>query len=273
MNNDTTTNLRAREEAQSEQVTITKKVETENLEEGGYEAKLRKFARETDSYSCFLYRVEFDLRLSETNRDRFFRIMEEAQKLEENETVRWHQILLAIDGENDDEKRFKANYLFVKTRQKTGIPGTKFINLLLKYREYYEDEPVGETARARFKCFQKNRRFEEYLAILDKSKTLEERVEYIFTIMNFNGRMYNYFKSQLINFVVAAVKMKNIDIDTALSQLQTNNKMLVRMELARQINQFAKEIAIEHQENIATITFLKELQGFILSKEELQKLQ
>lgn len=272
MNNDTT-NLRAREEAQSEQVTNQEKVETETFAEGGYEAKLKELAQENYSYACFLQAVEFDLRLSKINRDKFFKVMDELQKAEETKKLKRSQMLATITGEDEEIKKIKLNYLFLKIKQKTGISGTKFINLLLQYRQYYKSDAVKPTENARLKCFQRNQRFEESLKMLDRSKPLEERVEYIFTIMDFNGKEYNCFKSQLINFVVVAVKMKNINIDAALSQLQTNNKMLVRMELARQINQFAKTIAIEYQKNIATITFLRELQGFILSAEELRKLQ
>lgn len=244
-----------------------------------YEQVLEKIAQNSSSYGEFLHSVEFNLQLSKANRDKFWIIMDGTQVFEYPEEVKLSKILKAVESKGKQLSRYEINYLFSQIKARTGYSGSEFVRILLEYREKYGYEPssiVIRQANPQIKCFPRNKKFEEDLSMLDMSKPIEERVEYIFTIMNFNLKRYNqleYLREDLITFVSEAVQMKKIDIEKALNGVKTKNKLMIRMVLSEQVNGFAKKVAGQTQETIATSTFLKELQSVILSRTELRNLK
>lgn len=249
------------------------------IEGENYEQVLEKIAQSSSSYGEFLHSVEFNLQLSKLNRDKFCMMMDGAQMFEHPEEVKLSKILKAVESKGEQLNRNEANYLFTQIKARTGYSGSEFVRILLKYREKYGEEPSQSAigiVKLRIKCFPRNKKFEEDLSMLDMSKPIEARVDYIFAIMNFNLEGYKqpeYFREDLITFVSEAVKMKKIDIDSALLGVKYKNKMMIRMVLSQQVNNFVKQIAEHPQETIATSTFLKDLQSVILSKTELKNLK
>lgn len=268
------------DEKKNEEATATVPIEgIKKIEGENYEQVLEKIAQSSSSYGEFLHSVEFDLQLSKLNRDKFYMMMDGAQMFEHPEEVKLSKILKAVESKGEQLNRNEANYLFTQIKARTGYSGSEFVRILLKYREKYGEEPSQSAigiVKLRIKCFPRNKKFEEDLSMLDMSKPIEARVDYIFAIMNFNLEGYKqpeYFREDLITFVSEAVKMKKIDIDSALLGVKYKNKMMIRMVLSQQVNNFVKQIAEHPQETIATSTFLKDLQSVILSKTELKNLK
>lgn len=267
------------EETTTTDIQIVSPEEIKLIEGENYEQVLEKIAKNSSSYGEFLHSVEFNLQLSKSNRDKFWIIMDGTQVFEYPEEVKLSKILKSVESKGKKLSRYEINYLFSQIKARTGYSGSEFVRILLEYREKYGYEPssiVIRQANPRIKCFPRNKKFEEDLSMLDMSKPIEERVEYIFTIMNFNLKRYNqleYLREDLITFVSEAVQMKKIDIEKALNGLKTKNKLMIRMVLSEQVNDFAKKIAEHPQETIATSTFLKDLQSVILSKTELRNLK
>lgn len=242
-----------------------------------YEQVLEKIAQSSSSYGEFLHSVEFNLKLSKSNRDKFWIIMNGTQVFEYPEEVKLSKILKVVESKGKQLSRYEINYLFSQIKARTGYSGSEFVRILLEYREKYGYEPSPIVIRqARIKCLPQNEEFEEALSMIDMSKPIEERVAYIFTIMNFNLKIYRqpvYFREDLITFVSEAVQMKKIDINKALNAVKTVNQLMLRMVLSEQVNGFAKKVAGQPQETIATSTFLKDLQSVILSRTELKNLK
>lgn len=269
------------EETTATDIRVVSPEETKLIEEEKYEQLLEKIAQNSSSYGEFLHSVEFNLQLSKSNRDKFYMMMDGAQMFENPEEVKLSKILDALESKGKQLSRYETNYLFSKIKAKTGYSGSEFIRVLLRYREKYEEELspiVIRQANPRIKCFPRNKKFEEDLSMLDMSKPIEERVDYIFTIMNFNLEgykqpEYEHLREDLITMVAEAVKMKKIDIDSALLGVKYKNKMMIRMVLSQQVNNFVEQIEAHPQETIATSTFLKDLQSVILSRTELKNLK
>lgn len=249
------------------------------IEGENYEQVLEKIAQSSSSYGEFLHSVEFDLQLSKLNRDKFWVLMDGAQVFEKPEAIKLSKILKAVESKGKQLNRNEANYLFTQIKARTGYSGSEFVRILLKYREKYGEESSKiaiRPAKLRIKCLPQDEKFEEALSMIDMSKPIEERVAYIFTIMNFNLKIYRqpvYFREDLITFVSEAVQMKKIDINKALNAVKTVNQLMLRMVLSEQVNGFAKKVAGQPQETIATSTFLKDLQSVILSRTELKNLK
>ena len=247
------------------------------IEGENYEQVLEKIAQSSSSYGEFLHSVEFNLKLSKSNRDKFWIIMNGTQVFEYPEEVKLSKILKVVESKGKQLSRYEINYLFSQIKARTGYSGSEFVRILLEYREKYGYEPSPIVIRqARIKCLPQNEEFEEALSMIDMSKPIEERVAYIFTIMNFNLKIYRqpeYFREDLITFVSEAVQMKKIDINKALNAVKTVNRLMLRMVLSEQVNGFAKKVAGQPQETIATSTFLKDLQSVILSRTELKNLK
>ncbi len=251
------------------------------IEGENYEQVLEKIAQSSSSYGEFLHSVEFDLQLSKLNRDKFWVLMDGAQVFEKPEAIKLSKILKAVESKGKQLNRNEANYLFTQIKARTGYSGSEFVRILLKYREKYGEELSKiaiRPAKLRIKCLPQDEKFEEELSLLDVNKPLEERVAYIFDIMGFQlgeykQEMYKYLREDLITLVSEAVQMKEINIQKALSGLKTKNKLVIRMVLSEQINNFAKKIATQPQNTIATCTFLRDLQSVILSRTELKNLK
>ena len=94
-----------------------------------------------------------------------------------------------------------------------------------------------------------------------------------FQLGEYKQETYKYLREDLITLVSEAVQMKEINIQKALSGLKTKNKLVIRMVLSEQINNFAKKIATQPQNTIATCTFLRDLQSVILSNTELRDIK
>lgn len=251
------------------------------IEGENYEQVLEKIAQSSSSYGEFLHSVEFDLQLSKLNRDKFWVLMDGAQVFEKPEAMKLSKILKAVESKGKQLNRNEANYLFTQIKARTGYSGSEFVRILLKYREKYGEESSKiaiRPAKLRIKCLPQDEKFEEELSLLDVNKPLEERVAYIFDIMGFQlgeykQETYKYLREDLITLVSEAVQMKEINIQKALSGLKTKNKLVIRMVLSEQINNFAKKIATQPQNTIATCTFLRDLQSVILSRTELKNLK
>lgn len=267
------------EEATATDIQVVPIEEVKIIEGENYEQVLEKIAKNTCSYGEFLHSVEFNLKLSKSNRDKFYVIMDGAQMFEKPEEVKLSKIMKAVESKGKQLGRHEANYLFTQIKSRTGYSGSEFVRMLLEYRKKYEEEPAQvavKLAKSRIKCLPQNEEFEKALSMLDMSKPIEERVAYIFTIMNFNLKIYKqpeYFREDLITFVSEAVQMKKIDIEKALNGVKTKNKLMIRMVLSEQVNGFAKKVAGQPQETIATSTFLKDLQSVILSRTEQRNLK
>ena len=251
------------------------------IEGENYEQVLEKIAQSSSSYGEFLHSVEFDLQLSKLNRDKFWVLMDGAQVFEKPEAIKLSKILKAVESKGKQLNRNEANYLFTQIKARTGYSGSEFVRILLKYREKYGEESAKIAIRPtklRIKCLPQDEKFEEELSLLDVNKPLEERVAYIFDIMGFQlgeykQETYKYLREDLITLVSEAVQMKEINIQKALSGLKTKNKLVIRMVLSEQINNFAKKIATQPQNTIATCTFLRDLQSVILSNTELRDIK
>ena len=251
------------------------------IEGENYEQVLEKIAQSSSSYGEFLHSVEFDLQLSKLNRDKFWVLMDGAQVFEKPEAIKLSKILKAVESKGKQLNRNEANYLFTQIKARTGYSGSEFVRILLKYREKYGEESSKiaiRPAKLRIKCLPQDEKFEEELSLLDVNKPLEERVAYIFDIMGFQlgeykQETYKYLREDLITLVSEAVQMKEINIQKALSGLKTKNKLVIRMVLSEQINNFAKKIATQPQNTIATCTFLRDLQSVILSNTELRDIK
>ena len=251
------------------------------IEGENYEQVLEKIAQSSSSYGEFLHSVEFDLQLSKLNRDKFWVLMDGAQVFEKPEAIKLSKILKAVESKGKQLNRNEANYLFTQIKARTGYSGSEFVRILLKYREKYGEESSKiaiRPAKLRIKCLPQDEKFEEELSLLDVNKPLEERVAYIFDIMGFQlgeykQETYKYLRKDLITLVSEAVQMKEINIQKALSGLKTKNKLVIRMVLSEQINNFAKKIATQPQNTIATCTFLRDLQSVILSNTELRDIK
>ena len=251
------------------------------IEGENYEQVLEKIAQSSSSYGEFLHSVEFDLQLSKLNRDKFWVLMDGAQVFEKTEAIKLSKILKAVESKGKQLNRNEANYLFTQIKARTGYSGSEFVRILLKYREKYGEESAKIAIRPtklRIKCLPQDEKFEEELSLLDVNKPLEERVAYIFDIMGFQlgeykQETYKYLREDLITLVSEAVQMKEINIQKALSGLKTKNKLVIRMVLSEQINNFAKKIATQPQNTIATCTFLRDLQSVILSNTELRDIK
>ena len=251
------------------------------IEGENYEQVLEKIAKSSSSYGEFLHSVEFDLQLSKLNRDKFWVLMDGAQVFEKPEAIKLSKILKAVESKGKQLNRNEANYLFTQIKARTGYSGSEFVRILLKYREKYGEESSKIAIRPtklRIKCLPQDEKFEEELSLLDVNKPLEERVAYIFDIMGFQlgeykQETYKYLREDLITLVSEAVQMKEINIQKALSGLKTKNKLVIRMVLSEQINNFAKKIATQPQNTIATCTFLRDLQSVILSNTELRDIK
>lgn len=251
------------------------------IEGENYEQVLEKIAQSSSSYGEFLHSVEFDLQLSKLNRDKFWVLMDGAQVFEKPEAIKLSKILKAVESKGKQLNRNEANYLFTQIKARTGYSGSEFVRILLKYREKYGEESSKIAIRPtklRIKCLPQDEKFEEELSLLDVNKPLEERVAYIFDIMGFQlgeykQETYKYLREDLITLVSEAVQMKEINIQKALSGLKTKNKLVIRMVLSEQINNFAKKIATQPQNTIATCTFLRDLQSVILSNTELRDIK
>ena len=221
------------------------------IEGENYEQVLEKIAQSSSSYGEFLHSVEFDLQLSKLNRDKFWVLMDGAQVFEKPEAIKLSKILKAVESKGKQLNRNEANYLFTQIKARTGYSGSEFVRILLKYREKYGEESSKIAIRPtklRIKCLPQDEKFEEELSLLDVNKPLEERVAYIFDIMGFQlgeykQETYKYLREDLITLVSEAVQMKEINIQKALSGLKTKNKLVIRMVLSEQINNFAKKIA------------------------------
>lgn len=251
------------------------------IEGENYEQVLEKIAQSSSSYGEFLHSVEFDLQLSKLNRDKFWVLMDGAQVFEKPEAIKLSKILKAVESKGKQLNRNEANYLFTQIKARTGYSGSEFVRILLKYREKYGEESAKIAIRPtklRIKCLPQDEKFEEELSLLDVNKPLEERVAYIFDIMGFQlgeykQETYKYLREDLITLVSEAVQMKEINIQKALSGLKNKNKLVIRMVLSEQINNFAKKIATQPQNTIATCTFLRDLQSVILSNTELRDIK
>lgn len=251
------------------------------IEGENYEQVLEKIAQSSSTYGEFLHSVEFDLQLSKLNRDKFWVLMDGAQVFEKPEAIKLSKILKAVESKGKQLNRNEANYLFTQIKARTGYSGSEFVRILLKYREKYGEESSKIAIRPtklRIKCLPQDEKFEEELSLLDVNKPLEERVAYIFDIMGFQlgeykQETYKYLREDLITLVSEAVQMKEINIQKALSGLKTKNKLVIRMVLSEQINNFAKKIATQPQNTIATCTFLRDLQSVILSNTELRDIK
>ncbi len=265
------------EETTTTDIQVVSPEEIKLIEGENYEQVLEKIAKNSSSYGEFLHSVEFNLQLSKSNRDKFWIIMDGTQVFEYPEEVKLSKILKSVESKGKKLSRYEINYLFSQIKARTGYSGSEFVRILLEYREKYGYEPSPIVIRqARIKCLPQNEEFEEALSMIDMSKPIEERVAYIFTIMNFNLKIYRqpaYFREDLITFVSEAVQMKKIDINKALNAVKTVNQLMLRMVLSEQVNGFAKKVAGQPQETIATSTFLKDLQSVILSRTELKNLK
>ena len=269
------------EETTATDIRVVAPEEIKLIEGENYEQVLEKIAQSSSSYGEFLHSVEFDLQLSKLNRDKFWVLMDGAQVFEKPEAIKLSKILKAVESKGKQLNRNEANYLFTQIKARTGYSGSEFVRILLKYREKYGEESAKIAIRPtklRIKCLPQDEKFEEELSLLDVNKPLEERVAYIFDIMGFQlgeykQETYKYLREDLITLVSEAVQMKEINIQKALSGLKTKNKLVIRMVLSEQINNFAKKIATQPQNTIATCTFLRDLQSVILSNTELRDIK
>lgn len=246
--------------------------------------KLKQMAEEATCFEDFIIASEESLEIGDNPaQDRLFRKLVMASRKIDN--ITWKN--LEVEARNYG--RTYTDYERVKLRdhvsKKTSVTILFILEEIKKYWEQYfrneelfieQEEVVKKTKNKSHKTIVKEvtgmkyilstPSFEEALASIDRSKSMEERVQYVFEKMNW-GRDSLTFEEQgrIVDFVSHAIRKPEINLDGTFTEMKTpeEERLNIIITFTLLINTYVKKNNPECN-SVPIETFLSELRDVIL---------
>lgn len=131
-------------------------------------------------------------------------------------------------------------------------------------------DSVVSKPRVKMECMPEIKDFEEILASVDKTQSVEERVCYVLRAMGLNN-LNEKEQKQIVEIASTAVKKEKMAFDIIFveANLPIEQTMEARMKFSKFVNDFAQKY--EDGKKVKLLTFLSELQKIIMLESEIEK--
>lgn len=153
-----------------------------------------------------------------------------------------------------------------------------FFRLICEYNKYYKrksKEQIDEQNKAInyvLKCMPYRSDFGERLSRIDKTKTIQERLEKVLNILEICEVQDKETRENILKFTETVIMMREPDVTRATEILKPSQDVLQsRLIFAKLINKFANRM--ENYYTLKPEEFLRELQPRILTQEEIEQLE
>lgn len=164
--------------------------------------------------------------------------------------------------------RYKT-YSFEKHSEKVTSTKQEMVETSLNVETETVNESIIPNLRVKMECMPEIKEFEETLANVDKTQTVDERVKVVLNAMGLN-KLPTREQNQIVKIASTAVKKErmNYDIIFLEANIPIEQTMEVRMTFAKFVNDFVQKY--ERGRKVKLLTFLSELQKIIMFESEIQ---
>ena len=162
----------------------------------------------------------------------------------------------------------KAEEHFIK--ENSNVKETKKTMLNVEEKTEEAIDSVVSKPRVKMECMPAIKDFEEILASVDKTQSVEERVCYVLRAMGLNN-LNEKEQKQIVEIASTAVKKEKMAFDIIFveANLPIEQTMEARMKFSKFVNDFAQKY--EDGKKVKLLTFLSELQKIIMLESEIEK--
>ncbi len=131
-------------------------------------------------------------------------------------------------------------------------------------------EIVEPAKRIKMKCMPEIPYFEEVLGKVDKTKSIEERVNYVLTAMGYK-KLNDEEQYEVFMIANTAVRLRKMDTDSIIlkARIPMEELGIARMTFSRFINDFAKNYS---DKKVKLSDFLKDLQSIVMKESEIESI-
>ncbi len=259
-----------------------------------YQEAMQKIASEVDSYFEFIMQIERLLNFN-VQEAKIFEIYIKYENIGELEYswIRKYNIF------QEEKIKVAQENLIIKSCEekicnvfKKLVAWEDFIEEVRKYnyfefngmenRHIEENKSISRCIK-RIECLPKMSKIDKNLQMLDKSLTIKERFQFVLGCLN----LYDRYNEDLYKAMLAIIKFKRIEggmisskiieeiIKLEIKDFNGKDAMKILNDFLYQINNLAKAesgLPVNKLHEISVIEFLSDLQEFLLTDEELQKL-
>ena len=244
--------------------------------------ELKEIAKKASSFENFVKLVAQWLEMDK--RQEFFEKLEIAAT--EVEKLSWKELEKALKQKGIIYGAWDKIWCSKKVSeklQKDSITILPLLNEIAQYKEYpfkqLEDEVLSEEIhkleggikpRVKMNCMPEIKHFEEILASVDMTKSVEERLRYVLEAMGLRKKSAQA-QEWILEMANTALKKGKIAFDIIFveTNIPMENSIEAKMEFSSFINEFAKKHQKECK-NIKLLTFLTELQKIIMLESEIE---
>ena len=162
----------------------------------------------------------------------------------------------------------KAEEHFIK--ENSNVKETKKTKPNVEEKTEEAIDSVVSKPRVKMECMPEIKDFEEILASVDKTQSVEERVCYVLRAMGLNN-LNEKEQKQIVEIASTAVKKEKMAFDIIFveANLPIEQTMEARMKFSKFVNDFAQKY--EDGKKVKLLTFLSELQKIIMLESEIEK--
>ena len=261
--------------------------------------KLEEIAKKSNSFEHFAELVAKWLEMDK--RKEFFKSLITVSA--EVDKITWKELEKALKNKNvfytQWDKIWSGKQVSEKLKEYSATM-LSFLNVTKKYKEYsfkeveeysteensskqdvektttnFEEktdkfnETVFPKPRVKMECMPEIKEFEETLASVDKTQSVEERVRYVLEAMGLNNMSVKEQK-QIVEIASTSVKKGRMAFDIIFveANIPIEQTMTVRMTFSKFVNDFVQKY--ESGKKVKLLTFLSELQKIIMFESEIE---
>ena len=253
--------------------------------------ELEKIAEKTSSFEHFATSIAEWLEMDK-RKDFFKNLIIVSTEVEK---IRWKELEKALKSKKvfytQWDKVWVAQQISEKLNEYSVTP-LSFLNTVRRYKDYSfkdldeiskpedpivpseeirKEETVTEIQKPRLKmeCMPEIKEFEEVLASVDKSQSVEDRVRYVLNAMELS-KMSDKEQRQIVEIASTAVRKGRIAFDIIFveAKIPIEQTMEARMTFAKFINNFVQKY--DSSKKVKVLAFLSDLQKIIMYNSEIE---